>query len=414
MNRPIAISLSPNTDTEDVSLAIRLLLSSRLRDDTTIFSHIAHRISARFDHRFVVLHSSGRQALYDLLRVYAIGLGDEVIIQAFTCIAVPEPILWTGATPIYADIKKDSYSIDPQDVIKKITSNTKAIIVQHTFGIPGPIEEIITIAEEKNIIVIEDCAHAFGASLSGKPLGTCGDAAIISFGRDKCLSSIYGGATIIESREHMEKLRALHNKRKQPPLSWIIQQLLHPILFSIIIPFYFIAGIGKSLLVVSQKLGLLSKAVEFQERKGRKPTHIEYQYPPALGHLLSLQLQKVDDMNNRRSEIVKRYIHELAGSVASLPSYQEKSNPSWLRFPILVHNQKELLVEAHEKNMLLGDWYDAVLVPASSDTTEFRYKPNSCPVAEKVAHEVINLPTYPSLTDTQVTEIIAFVKTYAM
>lgn len=413
MNRPIAISLSPNTDSKDVARAWSVLFSRSLRENTDILSEVAHLISKKFDNRFVVLNSSGRQALYDLLRAYDIGLGDEVIIQAFTCIAVPEPILWVGAKPVYVDVEQGSYSVDPQDILKKITSNTKAIIVQHTFGIPGPIEEIVKIAKEKNIIVIEDCAHAFGAALNNKVLGTFADASIISFGRDKCLSSVYGGACVVKNREQMEKLRAFHNQRKQPPFMWTVQQLLHPILFSYIIPSYFTFGLGKALLVLFQRAQLLSRAVEFQERAGRKPLHIEYQYPPALAQLLVLQLGKIDAMNARRKYIADRYAHELSGSKALLPAVPQNTQPSWLRFPVLVKNQKQVMFMAREKNMLLGDWYDSALVPKGSNLIEFQYSLGSCPVAEKTAEQVINLPTYPSLTDTQVTEVIDVIKTYA-
>ena len=413
MNRPIAISLSPNTDSKDVARAWSVLFSRSLRENTDILSEVAHLISKKFDNRFVVLNSSGRQALYDLLRVYDIGLGDEVIIQAFTCIAVPEPILWVGAKPVYADTAKDTYSIDVQDVLRKITPSTKAIIVQHTFGIPGPIEEIVKIAKEKNIIVIEDCAHAFGATLNNKALGTFADASIISFGRDKCLSSVYGGACVVKNREQMEKLRAFHNQRKQPHFIWTVQQLLHPILFSYIIPSYFTFGIGKALLVLFQRARLLSRAVEFQERSGRKPLHIEYQYDPALAQLLVLQLEKIDAMNARRKYIADRYVQELSGSKAVLPKASQSTQPSWLRFPVLVKNQKQVMFMAREKDMLLGDWYDAVLVPKGSNLIEFRYTPGACPSAEQLAQQVINLPTYPSLTDTQVSEIIALIKTYA-
>lgn len=411
MKSPIAISLSPNTSKQDVSLAWKLIWSSSLRNNKEVLARVAQSISSRFDGRFVVLASSGRQALYDLLRMYGIGKDDEVIIQAFTCIAVPEPILWAGARPIYVDIKE--YSFDPQDVFKKITPHTKAIIVQHTFGIPGPIEEIVAIAKEKNIIVIEDCAHAFGAQLNGRPLGTFGDASIISFGRDKCLSSVYGGASIIKNREDMEALRNLASVRLQPPLAWTLQQLLHPILFSLILPLYFVFGLGKTLLVIFQKIGLLSKAVELRERIGKKPDHIAYAYPPALASLVAMQLENIDDMNARRKSIAMCYMQELQGRSVALPTISNNSDSSWLRFPILVHNQQQLLAQAREHGMLLGDWYDGVLVPNASPHALFYYEDGSCPNAEAIASKIINLPTYPNLTDTQVTEVIDFIKTYA-
>ncbi|MEO6077661.1 MAG: DegT/DnrJ/EryC1/StrS family aminotransferase [Candidatus Andersenbacteria bacterium] len=413
MKKPIAISLSPNTDKTDVALAWKLLFSRSMREDAQVLSKVAHAISRRFENRFVVLNSSGRQALYDLLRVMNIGLGDEVIIQAFTCIAVPEPILWVGAKPIYADTIKDGYTVDVEDIRKKITAKTKAIIIQHTFGIPGPINEVMQIAKEKNILVIEDCAHAFGSKIGEKPVGTFADASFMSFGRDKSLSSVYGGACVVKSRTHMEALHALANKRSYAPSAWVLQQLLHPIIFSIAVPLYYVFNIGKIIIIAGQKLGLLSKAVEAIEKQGRKPMFIEYKYSPALAHLLLHQLSKVDAMNDRRRKIAERYMHELSKTSGILPVTSQDSNPSWLRFPMLITNRTQVLFHARQQHMFLGDWYDAVLVPKIRNMDVFRYVNDSCPNAEDVASKVINLPTYPTLTDTQVGQVIALIKQYA-
>lgn len=403
MSRPIAISLSPNTSKEDVRLAWRILFTPSGWKDREVLQRAAHEIVQLFPSHFVTLTSSGRQALFDVLRSYDIHKGDEVLLQAFTCIAVPEPIIWTGATPIYVDILKDTYSMDPQDLKQKITPNTKAIILQHTFGIPGPLEEVLNIAREHNLIVIEDCAHALGILHNGKPLGTFGDAAILSFGRDKCISSVFGGAVITKDKNKAHQLQVMQNTRKQPPASWIIQQLLHPILFSFILPTYFVGGIGKVLLVLFQKLSILSWAVAYEERQGGKPSHIEYSYSPALGKLLLTQLHKVRAMNERRRAIVSQYKRAFSGPSGEL-----------LRFPLNVVSRNDLILQARDQRMLLGDWYDAPLVPAASNFWAFRYIPGSCPTAEKVSREVINLPTYPALTDTQVTRVISYIQKYAM
>lgn len=409
MKRPIAISLSPNTSKEDVRLAWHLLVVQSLWSDRGILSRAAEKIAERFPGHFVTLTSSGRQALFDVLRSYNIKKGDEVILQAFTCIAVPEPIIWAGATPMYADIKENSYSIDPEDVRKKITPNTKAIILQHTFGIPGPLEEILAIAKEHHIIVIEDCAHALGSTHNEKPLGTFGDAAILSFGRDKCISSVFGGAVITRDKNRAHALQAIQNARRLPPKSWVIQQLLHPILFSLILPLYFVMSIGKAILVAAQKLGILSWAVTYEEREGAKPEHLEYAYSPALAMVLLEQLKKLDGIIERRHTISARYTKELRISTP-LPTGRQ----AVLRFPIQAENRDELIMQARKYRMLLGDWYDAALVPSDSNFWAFQYIPGSCPRAEQVSQSIINLPTYPHLTDTQVTQVIDFVNTYAM
>ncbi|MEK7499423.1 MAG: DegT/DnrJ/EryC1/StrS family aminotransferase [Patescibacteria group bacterium] len=410
MNRPIAISLSPNTSKDDVALAWRLLFVHAYWKDKRILSRAAEKIALLFPGHFVSLTSSGRQALFDLLRSYNIRKGDEVIIQAFTCIAVPEPILWTGAMPMYADITKESYSYDVEDVKKKITAKTKAIIIQHTFGIPGPIEEILSLAKEHNIIVIEDCALALGTTFKGKPLGTFGDAAILSFGRDKCVSSIYGGAVITKDQNRLRILQEMQSSRPLPPKKWVAQQLFHVVLFSFVLPLYFWNNLGKIILVIAQKLHLISRAYSPEESLGKRPDHIGYSYSPALGLLLLKQLEKLDAMNKRRQEIVGRYDHELRTSEPSLKL--RLAGTPLLRYPVIVDNPKDVLLDAKAQNMLLGDWYDAPLVPGSANMTNFQYEKGSCPNAEETTKHIINLPTYASLTDTQVTRVITFMNQY--
>ncbi len=411
MKRPIAISLSPNVDTDDVRLAWNLLFVHSHWNDTGARSRAAEKIAASFPGHFVSLASSGRQALYDLLRSFNIGKGDEVIIQAFTCIAVPEPIVWTGATPVYADIQEGSYNVDPEEVKKKITEKTKVIILQHTFGIPGPIQEILAIAKQHNLIVIEDCAHALDAAFEGKMLGTFGDAAILSFGRDKCVSSVFGGASITKDKNRSHAIHSLQSSRPLPPKSWVAQQLFHVVFFHFILPLYFWHGLGKAMLVLAQRLNLLSRAVAYEERAGKRPIHFAYAYSPALALLLLKQLEKLDAMNVRRHAIVQRYQKEL--HIPAPVIGKGNIMPSWLRYPLLVNNRDTLLLQARQHHMLLGDWYDAPLVPASSDMEAFSYTPGSCPRAEDVAKRIINLPTYPALTDTQVTQIIDFMNRYA-
>ena len=410
MKRPIAISLSPNASSEDVRLARHLLFVHSYWNDRKALSRAAETLAVRFPRNFVTLASSGRQALYDLLKSFGVGRGDEVIIQAFTCIAVPEPILWLHAKPVYADIADGSYSIDPEQVREKITPNTKAIILQHTFGIPGPIEEILALAKEHNIVVIEDCAHALGATYQEKPLGTFGDGAILSFGRDKCVSSVFGGATLVKDKTRLHVLQAMQQARKLPPKPWVAQQLFHPVFFSFILPLYFWHGVGKMLLVLAQKLNLISKAVAPEERATSRPSHFWYSYSPALALLLIEQLKRLDADTLRRKEIVQRYQAEITSLSAKEKTYTEGA--CYLRFPIRTPHAKQILLDARAHGMLLGDWYDAPLVPGASNMQAFGYVQGSCPRAEAVAKEIINLPTYSALSDNQVTKIIDFMNSY--
>lgn len=404
----IATSLSPNTEADDVALAWKILFQPWLWRNANIISQAEQQLSRHLNHHPVVLTSSGRSALFTLLKAYDIGAGDEVIIQAFTCLAVPAPIKWTGATPVYADITPPTYNLDPADVRRKITNKTKAIIVQHTFGLPGPVDELRQIANQHNLILIEDCAHALGATYHSQPVGTLGDAAFFSFGRDKTLSCVFGGAISSKDTNVITRARKLQSEFKNPPLIWIKQQLLHPILFSFILPFYFQANIGKALLVAFQKLSFLSKAVEPQEKLGGQPKHLDYRFPGALAYLLQNQLAKLERYPAHRRRLAHTYQTALA-SHPGLPHPLNDTQPSWLRFPLLVENPDKIHQAAKQQHILLGDWYNSPLAPSDCDLESFNYQPGSCPRAEKASQQIINLPTYPRMTNEEAHRVIKLV-----
>ena len=107
----------------------------------------------------------GRVALYAILRALGVGAGDEVLIAGFTCVVVPNAVRFAGATPVYADIAPGSYNLDPASAERTITPRTRAMIVQHTLGLPAELDELLALAEQHNLVVIEDCAHTLGLSL---------------------------------------------------------------------------------------------------------------------------------------------------------------------------------------------------------------------------------------------------------
>jgi dTDP-4-amino-4,6-dideoxygalactose transaminase len=315
-------------------------------------------------------------------------------VQAFTCVAVPNSVIWSGARPVYADIDR-TLNIDPVDVARKLTPMTKAIVVQHTFGIPARMDKIVAIAKKNNLIVIEDCAHSLGAAYNGKKIGTVGDGAFFSFGRDKVVSSVWGGAAIIHSKfkEQNLNLKLFQHRLKYPPMPWIAQQLLHPIAFSFILPAY-INGLGKAALVVLQKLHVLSFPVYKEEKSGGQPKYFPMKYPNALAALLVNQLGKLDTYNRTRRHSASEYIRHVKGVTGSVGS-----DSVYLRFPILVKNPKQIISRAKQKGVLLGNWYHNVIDPTGTNVQLAGYTRGSCPYAEHIATHIINFPTLVSDTD---------------
>ena len=156
--------------------------------------------------------ASGTDALLLSLRACGIGAGDEVITTPFTFIATADVISLLSATPVFADIAKDTFNIDPGKIEEKITRKTKAIIPVHLFGHPADMDQICALAGKYNIRVIEDCAQAFGATYKGKKVGTLGDCGCFSFFPSKNLAGYGDGGMIITGNEDMAKnLRLLRN-----------------------------------------------------------------------------------------------------------------------------------------------------------------------------------------------------------
>jgi dTDP-4-amino-4,6-dideoxygalactose transaminase len=377
--RPITISLSPNAQSDDVILAVKTLFTPWRWKEGKAEKNMQEWLANYFHSSHILLYNSGRSAQYEILKAFGIGMGDEVIIQAFTCVAVANSILWTGATPVYADID-ESLNLTVESIEKRITKKTKAIIVQHTFGIPAKIDTIVALGKKYNLLIIEDCAHALGGSYKGKLLGTWGDAAFFSFGRDKVISSVFGGAALISDRKVFSKLAKQYEQLPYPHIGWILQQIVHPIACSVILPLYNI-GIGKMLLVLLQKLHVLSFPVYKEEKKGKNPGLFPAKYPNALAILGLHQLKKLKRFTSIRKKAAEIY------------SGKKQHDVIYLRFPLLVASKDAALKKCKRRGILLGNWYQQAVDPAGVDFDSVGYTPGSCPVAEKTARHIINLPT---------------------
>ncbi len=160
----------------------------------------------------------GRVALYALLRSLGLKPEDEVILQAFTCLAVPSPVVALGLRPVYVDIDPETYNIDPDKMECRITERARVIVVQHTFGIPAPMNAIMAVARKHNLVVIEDCCHVLGSTYQGKELGCIGDAAFYSYEWGKPIIIGLGGAAVVHSESLLCKMRSLYDTFVAPPM----------------------------------------------------------------------------------------------------------------------------------------------------------------------------------------------------
>ena len=161
--------------------------------------------------KYCLVFNSGGSALFTLMKAFNFKKGDEIIVPSFTFIATAYAPLYVGAKPIFADIEEKTLGLDPEDVRKKITPKTKAIIAIHYGGMPCQINKLKKIAKEYKINLIEDVAESFGARIKNKYVGTFGKAGILSFCQNKIFTTGEGGAIITNSREIYKKAKLIRS-----------------------------------------------------------------------------------------------------------------------------------------------------------------------------------------------------------
>jgi len=438
--KPISISLSPNTEKDDIRLAFKLLWQpwkwkdpsastsamSSVPNGSGQVADLENEFKRYLGAKYAISFNSGRSAFLSVLNALNLNKDDEILLQAFTCNAVPNPIIWSGFTPVYVDCDEKTFNIDIEDLKNTLRQGhsaelsrspqgkkPKALVVQHTFGLPAEMDEILEICRQNNLILIEDCAHSLGATYKGKLVGTFGKAAFFSFSRDKVISSVYGGMVVTNDPSLAERIRQVQDKLSCPSYYWIFQQLLHPVLLNwLILPTYRI--FGKYLLILFQWLKILSKAVHWKEKRGRKPGYFPKRFPNALAILALNQFKKLERFNQHRKEIARFYYNEIIKTcpefVEGLPLNPQDKKNIYLRFAIKHPKAREIIKQAWQKNLLIGDWYTTPIAPHDTKLEKMKYKIGSCPKAEMLSKETMNLPTHINISENEARKIIKFLE----
>ncbi len=175
--------------------------------------------SKKFGYRFSTAVSNGTVALHLALLALGIKKGDEVIIPSMTFVAVANAVTYVGAKPVFADIDLDNWTINPKDIIRKITKNTKALICVHIYGASCNLKKINKILKRKKIFLIEDCAEAIGSKYDNKYVGNFGDISTFSFYGNKTITTGEGGMVVTKNKKLDERIKLLKgqglNKKNQ-------------------------------------------------------------------------------------------------------------------------------------------------------------------------------------------------------
>jgi perosamine synthetase len=404
----ITISWAPNAQKDDLILAASLLFQPWKWFGSDMVRRLEKEFSSYIGQEAVAF-DSGRSALYALLKAYDIKEGDEVALQAFTCVALPNPILWTGATPVYIDVDKGNYNLDLNDLEQKLTSKTKAVIVQYTFGICPDIARLKKICESKNILLIEDCCHNLGQKIDidGKTYnaGTIGDAAIYSFGMEKVISGTRGGMATSKEKKIITKLSNYQLQISKPRFREIIRGILNPLIWKIKENFGKFGKIFSKLMV---ELKLHEFGLTRLELIGQKAAWLPYQLPNTNAAFVLNQLKKIELFNEHRNQTAASYYNQPLKGFPDKNLISKYAQPIWLRIPVIVEDSEQLLKQAELEQIYLGNWYTEVIHCKDVDLNTMKYQRGSCPNAEWLSTHTINLPTHIGISENEINTIINF------
>jgi len=397
---PIFTDFAPNEDWDDAWLSLKILTQPwRWNDKNAIFEAKRYILEyLKIKPLQIHLFYTGRFALYHLLNALNFKKGSEILVPAFTCESVVLPIITLGLKPVYVDIEKNTYSFDYDKLKSYVSKKTHALLIQHTFGLrPLYQSKIINLASKYNLTVIEDLSHGFfhyqfpQAFLHQLKKGNLNYYLLLSFGRSKSISSVFGGAVVSFNKKTDQRLRKISTGLSKLSYSTQIKLLVYnPIVYSIKITYSFF--IGKIFHFLFNRLKVLIPEITGKEKRGFLDQSFNRQYPPFLALLLNHQLAKSRIINQRRKKTVNFYLENLSTNKDPkiLNCY---SNQPLIRFPVLVKNRDKILKFFAKKGIYLGKWYEQPVAPKGLSLDKVGYQIGSCPTAEQICRQIINLPT---------------------
>jgi len=199
------------TDNEDLNLITKIVKRGTHWAIGPEIKEFENLIKNHVGTDYCLTLNSGTSALHSSLISYGLQAGDEVIVPSFTFISTANSVLFVNAKPIFSDIEDETFGLDPQKLTESISKNTKAIIPVDIGGLSCKIDEIKKIAEEHNLLIIEDAAEGLGSSVHGKKVGSLSDTAIFSFCGNKVLTTGEGGAIVTNDKEIYEKIKLIRS-----------------------------------------------------------------------------------------------------------------------------------------------------------------------------------------------------------
>jgi perosamine synthetase len=356
----------------------------------------------------------GRVALYAILKALGVGNSDEVILPGYTCVMNVNPIKYLGAKPIYVDIEPNTFNINAGLLERKISTNTKVIIAQHTYGYPCDMDAIMSIAERNGITVIEDCCLALGSKYKGKTVGTLGKAAYFSFQWNKPYTTGLGGMATTSDvylAKRIESLRA--NEMCAPSRKELIMLAAQLAVYRLLIHPRTTA-LAQSLFRYLTKKGVVVGSSSTSEFVPVMATDFFKGSSRVQARSGLRQLRKIEQNLSNRKELTGFYDMLLEKKGWKCRKYDKSVlEPILVRYPVRIVKKDKALAEAPKAGIELGSWFECPLHPIETPLASYDYKIGMCPEAEKAANEVVNLPLHPRVGKKTAKRTVEFLAKFA-
>lgn len=353
-------------DDEDIQAVVKVLKGDWLTQGPTVDTF--EKAFAKYvDAQYAVAFNSGTSALHGAMFAAGVSETDEIITSPITFAASANCGVYMGAQPVLADIAPDTYCIDPEEINKQITKKTKAIIPVDLAGYPMDIDKIKEIIKDTEIIIVEDAAHALGATRKGKRIGTQADMTMFSFHPVKHITTAEGGMITTNNKDYYEKLRLFRSH------------------------------------------GITKDADKLSKNDG--PWYYEMQ---ALGYNYRItdmqcalglsQLKKAEEFINRRIQLADRYDEAFKNNPMIQIPPRPKENDSrhvFHIYPILLNkslDRKEIFIKLREKGIFCQVHY----IPIHHQPyyqEHFNFKTNQYPNANEYYRREITIPLFPKMTN---------------
>lgn len=360
----------------------------------------------------VMLTWKGRISFYGILEALDLNENDEIIIPSFTCVVVPNAIIYQKLKPVYVDIEPKTFNIDVNKIEASITNNTKVILAQNTFGLSSDIDEIKRIAKKYDLYVIEDCTHGFGGSYKDRKNGTNVDAAFFSSQWNKMFSTAIGGFAVINNTQLKKRLINFEKKLITPSVKDEILLKLQLQAKNLLgyKSFYWSAlklyrYLSKKNLVIGSSSGGEINSIEMPEAylKGLSQTQSKK----------GIKEVKKIDQNIKHRKAIAGYYDDLIDELGKIKIYiPDNIEHTFTKYPILVKDREYFLDMAEKNKIPVHDWFISQIHPITEDFHKWELEPNNHPISKKISEHIVNLPTDMFVNDNLMKRVVTFLRSY--